>query len=88
SMKLCQFIDKNKHAISRTRRGVYIAGVRRHMEALADQLDATALSRLAWLFLQEENQEKALKYARMGMERDPMHEHCLRILERLDGGVA
>jgi hypothetical protein len=80
---LCRFIDAHKTEIPRTRRGVYLAGVRGHMEKLADDLDATALSRLAWLFLLEANREMALHYAELGRTKEPGNEHCRRIVERL-----
>jgi len=80
---LCQFIDAHKAEIPRTRRGVYLAGVRGHMEKLANALDATALSRLAWLFLLEDNREKALHYAQLGLEKEAGNDHCRRIVKRL-----
>jgi hypothetical protein len=53
------------------------------MEKLADQLDATGLSRLAWLFLLEGNEQKGRFYAEMGLKKDPGNEHCSKILDRL-----
>ena len=53
------------------------------MEKVADVLDATALSRLAWLFLLEDNRTKGLDYAQRGLQREPNNEHCLRIVKRL-----
>jgi hypothetical protein len=70
--------------IPRARRGVYLASVRSHMEKVASKLDATGFSRLAWLFLLEDNQAKAKHYANKGCELDPTNGHCLKILERLD----
>ncbi|MBM3470232.1 MAG: hypothetical protein FJX73_05505 [Armatimonadetes bacterium] len=84
ALALCQFIDARKAAIPRTRRGVYLAGVRDHMERSAGDLDATALSRLAWLFLLEDNREKALYYAKLGLDKEPGNEHCRRIVQRLE----
>jgi len=83
ALALCQFIDAHKAEIPRTRRGVYLAGVRGHMEKAANDLDATALSRLAWLFLLEANQHKALHYAELGLTKEPDNEHCRRIAQRL-----
>jgi hypothetical protein len=54
------------------------------MEKVSATLDATGLSRLAWLFLLEENVEKARKYADLGCAKDSMNRYCLAILERLE----
>jgi hypothetical protein len=53
------------------------------MEEITDQLDATGLSRLAWLFVLEGNEVKGLEYAKRGAQKDPTNEHCNRIIERL-----
>ena len=54
------------------------------MEKVASALDATGLSRLAWLFLLEENVDKARKYANDGCAKDPTNKYCLSILERIE----
>jgi hypothetical protein len=51
-------------------------------------LDATGLSRLAWLFLLEDNQDKAHEYASLGLTKEPDNRHCLRIIERGRGRSA
>lgn len=76
------YIAEHTAEIPTVRRGVYLASVRELMEQVADELDATGLSRLAWLFLHENNQEKGYKYAAKGLEKDPHNEHCYRIVER------
>ena len=63
--------------IPKARRGVYLASVRPHMERVAHKLDATGLSRLAWLFLLEENVRKGREYANQGCAIDPTN----RLLE-------
>jgi hypothetical protein len=54
------------------------------MERLVESLDATALSRLAWLFLLEGDEKKGWEYASLGNKREPSNSYCLRILERLE----
>ena len=71
-----------EHSVPTARRGIYIASVRAHMERLTDRLDATGLSRLAWLFLLEGDTIKAKHYARLGASKDPRNEYCLKILEK------
>ena len=55
------------------------------MESYLDQLTATECSRLAWLYLNVSNDERARDIARCGIERDPNNDHCLRLVQRLDG---
>ena len=84
AFQLCKYVDSHKYEIPTARRGVYLASVRAHMECIADELDATGLSRLAWLFLLENTANGAWKYANKGLKRESTHTHCLRIVERLE----
>ena len=54
--------------------------MRRHLDAL----DATNCSRLAWLYLNMGNKERAYDIAKLGVSRDPDDEHCVRLIERLE----
>ena len=85
AFNLCEFV--NSYDIPRARRGVYLASVRNHMRRLAGRLDATGLSRLAWLHLLEDDPAGARKYAEMGLSKDSANEHCQRIVRRLDESV-
>ena len=84
AFQLSRYINDHLLEIPKSRRGVYLASVRSHMERVAQKLDATGLSRLAWLFLLEENIEKAAKYANAGLSKDSTNTYCLKILERLE----
>ena len=84
ALQVCQYLDAHKYEIPAARRGVYLASLRAHMQEVAEKLDATGLSRLAWLFLLEENVEGAWRYANMGLSKDSTNIHCLRLVERLD----
>jgi hypothetical protein len=83
AVELSKYLTSHKTDIQPTRRGVYVASVRAHMERLASRLDATGLSRLAWLFLLENDHVNALKYAELGARKEPGNPHCLGILERV-----
>jgi hypothetical protein len=83
AFQLCKFLDAHKFDIPQARRGVYLAGVRSHMEQVARQLDATGLSRLAWLFILEGNDARGREFASEGLRKDPNNEYCKRIIERL-----
>jgi len=78
-MALVDGHNAHKQEIVKARRSVYLASVRSHMVRIADQLDPTGLSRLAWLFLLEDDWE----YANMGLATDATNGHCLRIVQRL-----
>ena len=84
SLALCKYVNAHKEEIPVARRGVYLASLRSHMTRVADQLDANGLSRLAWLFLLEDNKDDARKYANMGCEKEPTNHHCLNLLETLN----
>jgi hypothetical protein len=81
---LGQYVSDHASEIPRARRGTYLASVRGRMVQVADSLDATGLSRLAWLFLLEGDKEKGCQYAEMGAAKDPHNEYCRKILERED----
>jgi hypothetical protein len=49
-----------------------------------NNLDATDCSRLAWLYLNIGNTDRARDAAHSGLQKDPENEHCLRLVERLD----
>lgn len=83
AFELCRYIGVHKSEIPVARRGVYVASVRSHMEALTKDLDATGLSRLAWLFLLEDDKDGAWKYANMGLAKESTNSHCVDIVERL-----
>lgn len=85
AFQLCRYVVAHKAEIPTARRGVYLASVRSHMEKVAQRLDATALSRLAHLFLLEGNVGKAKQYANRGCSIDTLNPHCLKILERIEG---
>jgi len=80
--QLCDYLDQHRE-IPQTRRGVYLASVRELMDRVSDELDATGLSRLAWLYLLEDKQEPARRYAAEGLRKEPTNQHCQRILARL-----
>ncbi len=65
--------------------------VRQLIERVAEQmsrhlveLDATACSRLAWLFLNMGNSDRARDIAKVGLQIEPENEHCSRLLQRLE----
>lgn len=57
------------------------------MERWTGQMDATDLSRLAWLYLHLGNPAKAKSLAQRGYDKDPSNYHCRSLLERLGSQV-
>jgi len=72
--------------IPRERRTTYVAIVRDAMERLVRELDATDRSRLAWLYLNENNIDKAREHAEAGLQLDSQNLHCRNVIERIERG--
>lgn len=54
------------------------------MERRLPELTATNCSRLAWLYLNANNDERARDVAKKGLEREPENEYCLNLIHKLD----
>ena len=55
------------------------------MESHLGELTATDCSRLAWLYLNVGNEDRARDIARFGIAREPQNDYCLKLVEKLDG---
>jgi hypothetical protein len=53
------------------------------LESSVQSLDATDLSRLAWLHLHTNNDSRARELAELGLGLDPENDHCWRLSQRL-----
>lgn len=53
------------------------------MESRIGEASSIDCSRLSWLFLNCSNESKALKYAIIGLEKDPNNSHCQKIKDKL-----
>jgi len=53
------------------------------MEKRIDDLSATACSRLAWLHLNVQNDDRAREVVKIGIRRDPSNEHCQNLVRKL-----
>ena len=56
----------------------------REMEKHLQNLSATNCSRLAWLYLNIGNSQRALDVAKVGVKREPANEHCQNLILKLD----
>jgi hypothetical protein len=81
---VCKYINEHASDIPIARRSIYVATLRDHMSRVAGDLDATGLSRLAWLYLLENNQSQAWHYASLGLRKDADNKHCYNIIQRLN----
>ncbi len=61
-----------------------IERVARAMDRHVSDLSATDCSRLAWLYLNIQNENRARDIAKIGLDRDPTNEHCLNLVGKLD----
>lgn len=92
--KLGQIGNRMNHRIDQLRRDSVdmqslevrrtVEGVIRVMERRLQELSATNCSRLAWLYLNVGNEDRARDVACLGIDRDSENEHCLRLVRRLD----
>jgi NB-ARC domain len=53
------------------------------LERRVDELNGTDLSRLAWLKIHLGDDRSAFKFVKIGLEREPANEHCLKLRTRL-----
>jgi hypothetical protein len=56
------------------------------MESRLDEADATDCSRLGWLFMHSNQQEKAREIAQRGLEIEEENEHCKNLMQKLNAG--
>ncbi|WP_143592226.1 NB-ARC domain-containing protein [Thioalkalivibrio halophilus] len=61
-----------------------IERVAEEMAKNLNHLDATDCSRLAWLYLNIGNEDRARDIAHTGIKNEPYNEHCQKLVERLD----
>jgi hypothetical protein len=80
---VCKYVTAHASQIPPQRRSVYVANLRNLLRAHADVLDATGLSRLAWLYFLEGNREEAWRFASKGLRKEQDNQHCYRIVQRL-----
>ena len=57
------------------------------MEMRIKEANAVDCSRLAWLFLNRQDEAKALRYAQKGIQLDSQNQHCKKLIEKLSGTI-
>jgi len=81
--EVARVISVHARTLSMDKRRVYIADLRDLLSRHETELDATQLSRLAWLFLVEGNSVEARRLAEQGLAKEPQNEHCSAIRQKL-----
>lgn len=64
-------------------RNYLIESVINIMESRIKEANAVDFSRLAWLFLNLQDEGKALKYAKLGLDKDSKNLHCQKLYKKL-----
>jgi hypothetical protein len=83
--ELISYITDHKAEFPTGRRGIYLATVRDRMEKIAQLLTGDDFARLGWLFMLENDLEKAEQYARRGLStRSASNDYCRRLLDRIE----
>lgn len=59
-----------------------LSRVAEHLYNRISLISSTDCSRLAWLFVNAGNIDRGLDIARLGLEKDPSDEHCIRFIEK------
>lgn len=81
--EVTRYITEHSDNIPPRHRGVYLAAIRGHAERNPIDLNADELSRLAWLYLLENNSTQARHYAEEGLRKDKDNIYCKKILKKL-----
>lgn len=80
---LSRLLSEGGLAVERSQQNVLVRQLLGALEHRVDEADATDCSRIAWLCLRLSEKEKAQKYVRMGLDKDPSNTYCVRLGERL-----
>lgn len=75
--------DSNEAAFKR----ILIDEVIRIMTNRIKEANAMDCSRLAWLYLNTNNEIKALQYAKMGLKLDETNNHCWKLVDKLSNSI-
>lgn len=78
-----KYVTEHASEIPPQRRSVYVANLRDMLREHVDRLDATGLSRLAWLYFLEGSKREAWDFASAGLKKEPDNKHCFNIIKRL-----
>ncbi len=74
---------ENRGAIDSEEKRVLIRRIADALEARTGEADATAFSRLAWLYLHLKDDRRAVTLTKRGLMLDGNNDYCLRLAERL-----
>jgi len=81
--KIAYLINSNRAEYAVEDRPVWTSTVRSNLESHFDELHASPLARLGWLYWLENDPSNAERCATRGLQLDPKHEHCLNIIRNV-----
>ncbi len=76
-------LRENYAALESDEKRILVQKLARTLERRVGELDATALSQLAWLEIRLDDERAALAFVKIGLERDAGNEHCQRLKAKL-----
>ncbi len=82
--RLNGLLARREIALDADERRLMIRRLRSLIEDRVDEADATDLSRLAWLCINDDQDSAAAaKWAKVGLEREPENQHCAQLLRKI-----
>ena len=81
--RLNGMLSRKEIELDADERRLMVRKVRDLLESRVAEADATDLSRLAWICMHDQDADAALRWARCGLEKEPLNEHCLKIVQRV-----
>lgn len=80
--RLNGMLSRREIEVDADERRLMVRKLRELLEERVGEADATDLSRLGWLCMHDQDTESALRWAQSGLDKEPNHEHCLKLLRR------
>ena len=84
--RLNGLLYRNELELDDDARRLLVGRFRSMMEMRSREADATDLSRLAWLCMNDKDQQAATQWATAGLAQDPENEHCRKLMTRIANG--
>lgn len=83
AFRVNKYYMEHPSAIGKDLKTILMENIAKTMENRIIEADATDCSRLAWLYLNLNDEIKALKYTKHGLDLDPSNQHCIRLFSKL-----
>lgn len=77
--KINQLTAHKKFSLEIDERQILLSKLAEKMKLKIDEANATDCSRLCWLLIHCDYLEEAERYLQIGLEKDPLNEHCIKL---------